>query len=151
MSDSELLWVLGHKVRPLVTDASYGMIEVTTPPKVAGPPPHYHKRESEFFFIIKGQLDVMSNGHWQPYAAGSFVELPPHTTHTFINHSGEDVVWITGWRPKGFERFFVDFGIPISQPGAREQSVSAAVLQRVVDNVESYGMYIDASPADATD
>ncbi|MCW3482092.1 cupin domain-containing protein [Neisseriaceae bacterium JH1-16] len=151
MDDAKLLWVLGHRIRPLDTDESYGMIEVTTPPGVAGPPPHHHRRESEFFFILKGQLDLMSNGRWQPCAAGSFVELPPFTTHTFINHGNEDVVWVTGWRPKGFERFFVEFGIPVDQAGAREQSLSATVLQRIVESVERYGMHVDAPPAPAAD
>ena len=41
-------WVLGHKVRLLETDESYGLIEVTSPPKVPGPPAHYHKSEREF-------------------------------------------------------------------------------------------------------
>lgn len=38
---------------------------------------------------------------------GSFVELAPKTPHTFINNTEAAVVWVTGWRPKGFERFFM--------------------------------------------
>ena len=54
MVTNNLLWVLGHKIRLLDTDESYGMIEVTSPPDVPGPPPpHFHKSESEFFFIIQ--------------------------------------------------------------------------------------------------
>ena len=142
MNDFKILWVLGHKIRLVETDASYGMIEVTSPPKVPGPPPHYHKSESEFFFIIKGTLDVMSNGEWQKYPAGSFVDLPPNTTHTFINNTDEDVVWITGWRPKGFHRFFQDFGIPVYEENAREKSVADDLVQNVVQSVERYGMYV---------
>ncbi len=142
MNAFQTLWVLGHKIRPLETDESYGMIEVTSPPKVPGPPPHYHKNESEFFFIVKGSLDVMSNGQWQRYAAGSFVDLPPNTTHTFINNTDEHVVWITGWRPKGFQRFFQDFGIPATEENAREKSVADDLVQNVVQSVERYGMYV---------
>ena len=40
------LWVLGHKVRPLQTDESYGMVEIVTPAGVRGPPPHFHKEEA---------------------------------------------------------------------------------------------------------
>ncbi len=138
----ESAWVLGHRIRRWDTDGSYGLIEVTSPPKVPGPPPHYHKHEREFFLILKGKLEVMVNGAWQTLDAGQFVELPPNTTHTFINNTDEDVVWITGWRPKGFQRFFRDFGIPDQQSAAREQSVSAAMVQRVIDRCESYGMYV---------
>lgn len=138
-------WVLGHKIRPLETDASYGMVEVTSPPKIPGPPPHYHKHENEFFYIIKGTLDVMCNGQWQQHHAGSFVELPPNTTHTFINNSSADTIWITGWRPKGFEAFFHDFGISSLEPHAQSKSVADELIQRVLQDVEKYGMYIDTN------
>ena len=137
-------WVLGHKIRRWETDESYGLIEVTSPPKVPGPPPHLHKKEREFFLILRGTLDVMTDGTWKAMPAGSFVELPPNTVHTFINNSDEDVVWITGWRPKGFQKFFGDFGIPADQEGARDQSVAEKIVQKVVQNCEKYGMYVKA-------
>lgn len=142
MDDPQQLWVLGHRIRRLETDDAYGLIEVTSLPGVPGPPPHYHKRESEFFFIVSGTLDVMRDGVWQTLNAGAFVDLPPGTAHTFINNTGQEVVWLTGWRPKGFERFFADFGIPAGQADAQARSVSEAVVQKVVREVESYGMYL---------
>jgi quercetin dioxygenase-like cupin family protein len=139
---NDMLWVLGHRIRPIETDDSYGMVEITSPPHVPGPPPHYHKAEREFFLIIKGTLNVMSNGTWQEFRAGSYVELPPNSTHTFINDTDEDVVWITGWRPKGFQRFFQDFGIPAHESNAQERSTADSIVQNVVQNVEGYGMYL---------
>jgi len=142
MQNRDVFWVLGHKIRRWDTDVSYGLIEVTSPPKIPGPPPHYHKDESEFFFIQNGTLDVMINGEWKAMSAGNFIELPPKTVHTFINNSEEDVVWITGWRPKGFQEFFTDFGIPSEQEGAREKSLSDDVVQRVVKECSKYGMHL---------
>jgi len=142
MKRNYLLWVLGHKIRLFDTDDSYGLIEVTSPPHVPGPPPHFHKHEKEFFFIISGTLDVMTNNEWQRCSAGSFVELSANVTHIFINNSEEDVIWMTGWRPKGFERFFRDFGIPVSESQAQQQSVADSVVQNVMRNVENYGMYL---------
>jgi quercetin dioxygenase-like cupin family protein len=142
MSNEKVLWVLGHRIRPMATDESYGLIEVVSPPHVPGPPPHFHKTEREFFFIIQGTLDVMADGNWQRYAAGSFVELPPATMHTFINNTEEDVVWITGWRPKGFQRFFEAFGVPVQDDNASAKSVSDTVVQNVVRDVEKYGMFL---------
>ena len=142
MQNIELAWVLGHKIRRWDTDDSYGLIEVTSPPKVPGPPPHYHKNEHEFFFMLKGILDVMSNAERKAMTAGSFIELPPNTVHTFINNTEENVVWMTGWRPEGFQKFFLDFGIPCDQEGAREQSISEEVIQRVMQECEKYGMHL---------
>jgi quercetin dioxygenase-like cupin family protein len=138
----ETAWVLGHKVRRWQTDESYGLIEVTSLPRVPGPPPHYHQHEHEFFLILKGALDVMSAGAWRTARAGDFVELPPGTVHSFTNNTDQDTVWITGWRPKGFEQFFAEFGIPIDREGARELSVSDEVVRRVVAGCERFGMYI---------
>ncbi|MFZ5791943.1 MAG: cupin domain-containing protein [Pseudomonadota bacterium] len=142
MKDDGRLWVLGHRIRPIDTDDSYGMVEVTSPPHVPGPPPHYHKGEREFFFIVKGTLDVMSDGQWRKFPAGSFVDLPPNTTHTFINNTEEDVVWLTGWRPKGFQRFFQDFGVSAREPDAQQRSTADELIQKLVQRVESYGMYL---------
>jgi mannose-6-phosphate isomerase-like protein (cupin superfamily) len=142
MNTAHALWVLGHKVRPLATDDSYGMVEIVTPAGVQGPPPHFHKDESEFFFIVKGVLDVMRDGEWSRVGAGSFVELPAKTVHTFVNKTDEDVVWVTGWRPKGFEKFFSDFGVATSEPDAATRSVSSDIIGRVMKDSEQYGMFV---------
>jgi quercetin dioxygenase-like cupin family protein len=142
MQDGESAWVLGHKIRRWDTDDSYGLIEVTSLPKVPGPPPHFHKSEKEFFLILKGTLDVMADGKWESMGPGSFVELPTNTTHTFINNTDEDVVWITGWRPKGFQRFFKEFGVPVDQQDSFQKSISDEVVQRVIKECESFGMYV---------
>jgi mannose-6-phosphate isomerase-like protein (cupin superfamily) len=136
------LWVLGHKVRPLPTDESYGLVEIVTPGGVQGPPPHFHKEDSEFFIIVKGVLDIMRDGEWSRVAAGSFVELPAKTVHTFVNKTDEDVVWLTGWRPKGFQRFFTDFGVAGGEHDARTQSVSPEIIGRVMRESERYGMFV---------
>ncbi len=107
-----------------------------------GPPPHLHKREKEFFLILQGELDIMADGVWRTATAGTFLELPPNTAHTFINNGTQDVVWVTGWRPKGFERFFRDFSIPADEVGARERSVSQEIVQRVVEQCQRYDMYL---------
>lgn len=126
----------------LRTDGSYGMVEIMSPPHVPGPPPHFHKSENEFFFVVDGTLDVMINGDWIRCGPGSSVDLAPGTTHTFINNTEAPVVWLTGWRPKGFERFFRDFGVPASQAQAQDRSVAQEIVQRVVQDVERYGMYL---------
>jgi hypothetical protein len=51
---------------------------------------------------------------------------------------------VTGWRPKGFERFFTEFGIPAEREHARELSVSEDIVRRVVAGCERLGMYLSA-------
>ena len=142
MDATESAWVLGHRVRRWDTDEAYGLIEVVSPPGVPGPPPHFHKAEREFFLILHGRLDVMTDGTWKTMEAGSFVELLPGTVHTFVNKTGHDTVWVTGWRPKGFQKFFAEFGIPAGRQGARELSVSDELIRQVIENCERFGMYL---------
>ena len=146
MDNPTSLWVLGHRIRLLDTDESYGLVEITSPPRVPGPPPHFHKSEREFFLILDGTLSVMTDGVWNDMSAGAFAELAPGSVHTFINNTERDVVWLTGWRPKGFEKFFRDFGIAVDEQDAFERSVAPTVVEQVVRNVEGYGMFIAASP-----
>jgi hypothetical protein len=47
-----------------------------------------------------------------------------------------------GWHPKGFQTFFRDFGIPITQEDAREKSVSEEIIQKVIESCERYGMFV---------
>jgi uncharacterized cupin superfamily protein len=98
----------------------------------------------KFFFIIKGTLDVMRDGEWSRASAGSFVELPAKTVHTFVNKTGDDVVWLTGWRPKGFQKFFTDFGVVSSDADidAAAKSVSPDIIGRVMKDCEGYGMFV---------
>jgi len=49
---------------------------------------------------------------------------------------------VTGWRPKGFQKFFDVFGIPVDQDRARERSLSKEVVHQVVESCESFGMYL---------
>jgi len=145
MNATESAWVLGHRVRRWQTDKTYGLIEVVSPPRVSGPPPHFHKAEREFFLIVSGRLEVMTDGKWKTMEAGNFVELAPGTVHSFVNNGDEDAVWVTGWRPKGFEKFFAEFGIPSGRPDARDLSVSDEVVRRVVDSCEKFGMFLHKS------
>ena len=144
------LWVLGHRIRLLDTDESYGLVEITSPPHVPGPPPHFHKSEREFFLVLDGTLSVMTDGAWNDLVAGAFAELSPGSVHTFINSSEQDVVWLTGWRPKGFERFFWDVGLSADELDATERSVAPSVVDEVVRNVERYGMFVVASQPEPT-
>jgi gentisate 1,2-dioxygenase len=84
----------------------------------------------------------MRNGEWSKMVAGDFIDLTPNTVHTFINNTEENVIWITGWRPKGLQTFFRDFGIPATREDAQEKSVSAEIIQKVMESCERYGMFV---------
>lgn len=136
------LWVLGHQVQPVETIGDYGFLAIKSDPKVPGPPPHYHTDAAELFYIIDGQMDVMTDGNWQTVYAGQSFTVPQGQIHTFINNGDKPVTWITAFSPRGFERFFLDFGVPVDQPGSFEKSFAPEVIEKVTLEAMNYGMII---------
>ena len=118
------------------------MVQIVSLPNVPGPPPHHHDEASELFYVIEGQLDVMVNGEWRVLRSGQSLCIPPGTVHTLRNNSDTDCRWLTAWSPRGFERFFVDLGVPAEQEDSQAESVSDARIQSVVERCGDYGMIV---------
>jgi mannose-6-phosphate isomerase-like protein (cupin superfamily) len=133
------LWVIGHRVTPIPAGARVAAFEVMTPPGIPGPPPHHHEDASEFFFVTAGRLGVMRDGAWTSMGPGGYAEVPRGAVHTFRNEADEELRFITGYEPMGFEGFFEEFGIEASTPGAFEASLSEETIRRVVEGFPRYG------------
>lgn len=142
------LYVLGHKVTLIDTKGDFDMASIITMPNIPGPPPHYHLNESELFYIVSGQMEILSGTEWLSLTAGESAVIPKKVIHTFKNNGPDDVVWLTCWNPKGFGEFFKDFGISELEDEAFEKSVSPDVINRVGMEAEKYGMIIQI-PEDA--
>jgi len=138
----ESYWVLGHSVRPVHTIGDFGLVEIVTSPGTPGPPPHHHADASEFFYVADGTLDVCLDGVWRKLSSGESLSIEPGCVHTLANTGSRDVRWLTGWSPRGFERFFTHFGHAASRAGAREASVSAESVRRVVEGCADFGMIV---------
>lgn len=141
-------WVLGHRVTPVETGGNFGLLSIVSPARAGGPPPHYHDDAVELFLILEGQMEVVCDGVRRLLGAGESFVVPEKSVHTFRNPADVEVKWITTFAPKGFERFFKDFGIPVEQEGAREASLSRETLERVISDCAKYGMIL-ALPAEA--
>jgi mannose-6-phosphate isomerase-like protein (cupin superfamily) len=146
MATQAARWVIGHRVSRIDTEGDYALLHLITPSKTPGPPPHYHEDTTEIFFIIKGEMDVMCDGQWMHLKSGESFVIPRGAVHPFRNDSSQDVEWITAFSPKGFERFFHDFGVPVDQAGAREASVSEEMIGKVVSGCGQYGMIVQLPP-----
>lgn len=142
MNTNKNLWVLGHKVTYVETIGDYSLLEVSATPNVPGPPPHYHEDAAELFYIISGKLDVMHNGKWHSMEKGQSIIIPEKGIHTFKNNTSEAAVFITTWSPRGFEAFFLEFGIPIDDEDAFNKSISDEMIQRVVAGCGKHGMIV---------
>ena len=52
---------------------------------------HVHEKDSEIFYIIKGDASYSDNGETKIISAGDVTVCPAGTGHSIANHSGDDV------------------------------------------------------------
>lgn len=142
MNNNKTLWVLGHKVTYVETIGDYALLEVSITPGVPGPPPHYHVDAPELFHLIDGHMDVMLDGTWHSLNKGESIMVPTKSVHSFRSTWAQESRFITTWSPRGFEGFFLEFGVPFDREGAFEKSVSDEMIQRVAAGCSKYGMII---------
>jgi quercetin dioxygenase-like cupin family protein len=145
VNETRSLWVIGHRVTLLPVGGRVAALEVMTPAGVPGPPPHHHEDADEFFYVTAGRLGVQCDGAWSSLSAGDYMNVPRGVVHTFRNDGSDDVTVITGFEPQGFERFFVEYGVDVDEPGAFEASVSKETIARVVGGCAQFGMVLAPS------
>jgi quercetin dioxygenase-like cupin family protein len=111
------VWLFGDtytfRVTGKDTAGEYAVLEISSP-SGGGAPLHRHAREVEGFYIISGEFVFQYGDKKLKAESGTFLHLEKHIPHSFRN-VGNDIgkVLIT-IVPAGFENFFIDAGIPIS-------------------------------------
>ena len=113
-------WLLGHRISPIETLGDFGMLRIVTAPGVPGPPPHHHTDSNEFFYVVEGALEVVCDGKWTRLGPGESANVPQGAVHTFRNPLDTPCTWLTAWSPRGFERLFMELGVPAEKPSAME-------------------------------
>lgn len=135
-------WILGHKVQPQAVTGDYDLITGDTPAHTPGPPPHQHHKFHEVFLVTKGEMEFIVNGSPVIVKKGESVNLPPQTVHTFSNNSDAPCQWVNIHSPKGFLKFFEDFGVSDTIDNAPEKSIAPEIIQKVLKTAASYDMEI---------
>jgi quercetin dioxygenase-like cupin family protein len=80
------------------------------------PPMHIHTRESEFIYVLDGELTVYV-GETLTVQSGGFAFLPRNVPHTFaVDGTGEARAFLM-YTPNGFERVFSDHRTADYVPG----------------------------------
>ena len=74
-------------------------------PKDSGSPLHVHHRESEWFYVLDGELIVWVGGQVVRAPQGSFVFGPKDMPHTFMVSAPEGARFLLVTEPAGFESF----------------------------------------------
>jgi quercetin dioxygenase-like cupin family protein len=96
----------GLRVSLLVDVDEIGIAEVTTEPDGVSPPLHVHRRHSESFYVLAGELTFTVNGSELRATAGSWVQVPPGVPHTFAATGSEGARYLDIHTPSsGFGDF----------------------------------------------
>jgi quercetin dioxygenase-like cupin family protein len=81
--DTEQLGATTRFVAPGSTvNGEFGLFEYHAAPGT-GPGAHYHRGFSESFYVLSGQLAVMTGRTWRVAGSGDFVYVPRHGVHAF--------------------------------------------------------------------
>jgi len=68
-----------------------GISETWSEPGGPSPPPHVHRHHVESFFVLEGEMTFVAAGEEQRAGAGTWVQVPPGTPHTFALTGDEPV------------------------------------------------------------
>lgn len=141
-----------HPVKLLLSNAesagSVTIYEFLLPPRSPGSPPHTHTQEDEYFYVLSGTLDVLSNGDVARLAPGDFAALNRGHTHMFWNGSDGETKLIMMTTGSSFEAFLEGASPRLAE--ARPESpadVGAVIGQLAAEHGITISM--EAMPAEA--
>ena len=141
-NEARTLWVLGHRVTMLPVGGRVAAIEVVTPARRARSspaPPRGCRR------ILLRDRRTLGRHVWRDLddaRAGRLHQRSPRRRALVPQRGPDDVRVITAFEPQGFERFFLEYGVDVDEPGAFETSVSETTIARVVKGCSRFGMIL---------
>ncbi len=142
MKPNKELVCMGHQIILHETSGDYDLMEGISAPGVPGPPPHYHQGYHELFMVIEGEMEFLIGDKAITVKAGSSIDIPANTLHTFKNAGNENCRFMNVHSPKGFMSLFETFGIDAKEENAFEKSVAPQLLGNLAQQSASYDMHI---------
>ena len=122
------------------TDGLFVLFEAIIPPG-GGPPAHIHLGESEYYYVLEGEVEITAAEGTFLAGVGTFVNIPKGTLHRFMNVSTEPAKMLLGFTPAGVEGFFFEVGRPAT-PGSVATPLDAAEIAKVLAVGPKYGLEI---------
>lgn len=103
----DILWLI--LATGETTNGQYSLMEQICPEN-SGPPPHTHTQR-EMFYILEGEITFVVGDETITAGAGSFVNVPPDTVHSFRVDT-ETARVLNSYTPAGFERLIIETSRP---------------------------------------
>jgi quercetin dioxygenase-like cupin family protein len=138
------LSVLGDTYRIVVrgeqTDGTYALIDMLIPPK-GGPIPHSHATFQEAFYILDGEIKVITKEKVYTASKGSYVNIPFNgPVHKFTNETDNVAHFLCFTTPAGMDKMFQEIGKPVATDTLLPiPQMTHEELKRLQSIAEKYG------------
>ena len=123
------------------TDGRYALWEALVPPG-GGPPPHVHSREEEGFYVLEGEITFHVGDKRLVASAGTFVNMPVGTPHSFKNESGRPARMLISVAPAGLEQMFFEVGVPLAEGATTALPPTREEIEKLLATAPGYGVTI---------
>lgn len=115
--EGPIVSVVGDTYRIVIgseqTKGAYALIEMLIPPK-GGPGPHSHATFQEAFYIIDGEIKVITKEKIHIAKKGSYVNIPFNgPVHKFTNETDKSAHILCFLTPADMEKMFEEIGKPV--------------------------------------
>ena len=112
------LSMVGDTYRILIgseqTSGAYALVDMLIPLK-GGPPPHSHSDFQEAFYILDGEIEVITKERKFTATKGSYVNIPFNgPIHKFTNKTDKTAHILCLITPAGMEKMFEEIGKPVA-------------------------------------
>lgn len=123
------------------TDGKYATFEAVVP-SGGGPPPHIHSREEESFLVPEGQMMFQLGDDRIVADAGTFLNTPVGSLHSFKNESDKQARLLISVAPAGLERMFFEVGQPVADDADSAPAPTRADIEKLLEAAPRYGIEI---------
>ena len=90
------------------THGHFGLFEYTLEPETEGPSPHIHKRMTEIFYVVEGELELILDRQKITAKSGTLMSVPENTPHGFSNRSAKRAKFLIMFCPADSrEQYFI--------------------------------------------
>lgn len=96
---------------------------------------HYHTKMEEFFYVLEGEFDLRTGDRVVHAGPGTFVFVPPGTTHSITNSSTKRARMLLGCLPPGHEGYFDELSVLLAGSGPPDAQAIAA-LRKKYDTIQ---------------
>lgn len=100
----------------------------------SGTPPHLHQTFEEWYYLIKGTLQITIGSHSQTIAPETLVYVPRDTAHSYLNlsdHPAELLIWAS---PAGIEAYILELSTALSMPDSQIQGDRILSVEESIDH-----------------